>query len=203
MNSMDNQEKEEEIEKLSNVLSRIQNLYYKKKDQLEDLQEEISELREVLNYLNSIVSHKSFHSAEDLLHKPLHKDELQPEDYFQEEIPTENAKGMKIKRKIFSKDQKELLCVLNYLDFQTIEIKFLNAETINIRETSEEFLSTFLRGALIPIKEKYPDMALNYNYLKDSNIIESIHISNINSIEDYDLISIKLRELLEKTYPSE
>ena len=77
-----------------------------------------------------------------------------------------------------------------------IEIKFIDPDTRNIKETSEEFISIFLRGALIPIKEKYPEMKLDYFHFKDSNIIEKIQISNITSINDYDLITSKIRELL-------
>ncbi len=199
MKSMDGQDKEKEIEKLSKVLSSIQNLYYKKKEQLDELQLEITELKEVLNNLNSIVSIKSFHSADELYHKALdtlEKEEVSVEEYFQEEVPIEKAKGTKIKRKIFSKDDKDLLCVLNFVDFNQIEIKFIDPDTRNIKETSEEFISIFLRGALIPIKEKYPEMKLGYIHFKTSNIIEKIQISNITSVNDYDLITSKIRELL-------
>jgi len=199
MKSMDGQDKEKEIEKLSKVLSTIQNLYYKKKEHLDELQLEITELKEVLNHLNSIISDKSFHSADEIYHKALNtvgKDEISVENYFQEQIPMEKAKGTKIKRKIFSKDDKDLLCVLNFTDFNHIEIKFIDPDTRNIKETSEGFISIFLRGALIPIKEKYPEMRLDYIHFKDSNIIEKIQISNITSINDYDLITSKIRELL-------
>lgn len=199
MKSMDGQDKEKEIEKLSKVLSTIQNLYYKKKEHLDELQLEITELKEVLNHLNSIVSDKSFHSADEIYHKALKtvgKDEISVENYFQEQIPMEKAKGTKIKRKIFSKDDQDLLCVLNFIDFNQIEIKFIDPDTRNIKETSEEFISIFLRGALIPIKEKYPEMRLDYIHFKDSNIIEKILISNITSINDYDLITSKIRELI-------
>ncbi len=199
MKSMDGQDKEKEIEKLSKVLSTIQNLYYKKKEHLDELQLEITELKEVLNHLNSIISDKSFHSADELYHKAkniIGKDEISVENYFQEEVPIEKAKSKKIKRKIFSKDDQDLLCVLNFIDFNHIEIKFIDPDTRNIKETSEGFISIFLRGALIPIKEKYPEMRLDYIHFKDSNIIEKIQISNITSINDYDLITSKIRELL-------
>ncbi|MFX1339274.1 MAG: hypothetical protein ACFFDK_11750 [Promethearchaeota archaeon] len=196
---MDRQDKEKEIEKLSKILSSIQNLYYKKKEQLDELQLEITELKEVLTHLNSIVSNKSFHSADELYHKTLdtsEKEEISVEDYFQEEIPVEKAKGTKIKRKIFSKDDQDLLCVLNFTDFNQIEIKFIDPETRHIKETSEEFISIFLRGALIPIKEKHPELKLKYIGFKNSDIIEKIQITNITSINDYDLITDKIRELL-------
>ncbi|TFG30493.1 MAG: hypothetical protein EU532_00885 [Promethearchaeota archaeon] len=196
---MEGKEKEKEVQKLSKILSVIQNLYYKKKEQLDELQQEISELKEVLNHLNSIVSNKSFHSADEIYHKALNiagKDDIPIENYFQEEIPTETSKGTKIKRKIFSKDDQDLLCVLNFIDFNQIEIKFIDPESRNIREESEDFINIFLKGALIPIKENHPELKLNYIEFKNSDIIEKIQITNITSINDYDLITDKIRELL-------
>ena len=53
------------------MLSKIQTIYYKKKEQLEELKLEISELREILNFLNSLISGKSFHSADEVYSKSL------------------------------------------------------------------------------------------------------------------------------------
>ena len=77
---------EKEIEKLSNMLSKIQNLYYKKKEDLEELKSEIDELRDVLNVMNSLVSGKSFHSADEIYSKALAKktDKQTEDEYFVE-----------------------------------------------------------------------------------------------------------------------
>ena len=81
MKSMDLGEDKTEIEKLSQMLSKIQNLYYRKKDQLEELQQEITELRDVLNFLNSFISNKSFQSADKLYSESLQEIVAQqPED---------------------------------------------------------------------------------------------------------------------------
>ena len=85
---------------------------------------------------------------------------------------------------------------INFIDFNQIEIKFIDPDIRHIKESDEEFVNIFLRGALIPIKEKYPEMNLEYSHFKNSNIIEKIGISNITSINDYDLITSKIRELL-------
>ncbi|MFX0080546.1 MAG: hypothetical protein ACFE94_02235 [Candidatus Hodarchaeota archaeon] len=200
---MDLGDNETEIEKLSQILSKIQNLYYKKKEQLEELRIEISELREVLNYLNSLISNKTFQSADKIYSKSLHELEKKPaeEEYFIEQIPKEKVKGTNIKRKIFSKgEEKEsiLLCVLNFLDFNKVEIKFSNPMDRSIRETSEDFIGIFLRGALLKIKENNPDLDLSYDYFKDSKLIECIKISNLKTIQEFDLITSKMRELLAK-----
>lgn len=198
MPSMDDNEKKISLEKLSEILSTIQNIYYKKNEQIEELQQEIADLKDVLNYLNSIISDQSFHSADELYQEAKNKlenSDLPIEEYFQEEISEDNAKGTKIKSKIFS-EEDNLLCILNFNDSNMIDIKFIEPEVRNIKETSEDFIGIFLREALLPIKDKNPELELNYRYYKDSNIIENIEILNIKSIKDFDLIVAKLRELL-------
>jgi hypothetical protein len=194
----DDNEKKISLEKLSEILSTIQNIYYKKNEQIEELQQEIADLKDVLNYLNSIISTQSFHSADELYQKAKNKlenSDLPIEEYFQEEIPDDNAKGTKIKSKIFSEDDN-LLCILNFIDSNMIDIKFIEPEVRNIQETSEDFIGIFVREALLPIKDKNPELEVNYRHYKDSNIIENIEILNIKSIKDFDLIVTKLRELL-------
>ncbi len=105
-------------------------------------------------------------------------------------------KGSNIKRKIFSNDNQELLCVLNFYDLNNVEIKFINPEKKPIRETSEEFIGTFLKGALIKIKDQNPGMELKYSYVKDTDIIEKIGISNIRNVKDYDLITSQIKNLV-------
>ncbi|MFX0033257.1 MAG: hypothetical protein ACFE8E_13755 [Candidatus Hodarchaeota archaeon] len=181
---------EKETEKLIKVLSLLQNIYNKKQEQLEDLQLEIKELHGIINNLNSIISNQSFTSADEIYAK------LLSEEYFKEGISEEKFKGTNIKRKIFSPDEKDLLCVLNFYDFKRLEIKFIDPEIRDIKETSEDFINLFLKGALIKIKERYPNLSVNYSFYKNTDKIEYIHISNLNSIEDYDLITEKIRVLL-------
>ena len=190
---MANKEKDKEIKKLSEILSVIQNLYYKKNEQLEELQLEISKLKEVLNALSLIVSNKSFHSADEIYKESI-------EDYFKTEITEEKTKGTKIKRKIFSKDEEDLLCVLNFIDFNRVEIKFIDPQIRAIKETSESFISIFLRGALLQIKNKNPDLNLSYEYFKNTDIIEIIKISNLKSINEYDLITARIRNILLESF---
>lgn len=195
-------ENENEIEGLSQILSKIQNLYYKKKNQLEELQTEISELKDVRNFLNSLISNKSFQSADEIYSKSLMKkeDDAIEENYFVEDLPKDKVEGTNIKRKIFSKDKENeeegLLCILNFFDLNHVEIKFLAPEKRSIKETSDDFIRIIIRGALIKIKETNPNMSLNYDYYKNTDLIESINITNISSINEYDLITAKIRELL-------
>ncbi|NVM45037.1 MAG: hypothetical protein HWN79_08980 [Candidatus Lokiarchaeota archaeon] len=195
---MESNDKENETEKLTRILSIIQNLYYKKKDQLDDLKLEISEIQSVLNSINSLLSNKSFSSADELYSKSHAKEKKSLDEYFNEEISEETFKGTNIKRKIFSnQDQEEenLLCVLNLYDFKKVEIKFIDPEIRGIQETSGNFINIFLKGALIKIKENNPDLSISYRF-KNIDKIEYITISNLSSIEDYDLITAKIRELL-------
>ena len=195
---MDSNSKEDDTEKLTRILSVIQNLYYKKKEQLEDLELEISEIQSVLTQINSLISNQSFSSADELYSK-LHSPEKKSiEDYFNEEISEEKFKGTNIKRKIFSSQNQEeenLLCVLNLYDFKKVEIKFIDPERRGIQETSENFINIFLKGALIKIKENNPNLSISYRF-KNVDKIEYINISNLSSIDDYDLITTKIRELL-------
>ena len=194
---MINKENISDIEKLTKILSSIQNLYYKKKEELEELQLEISELKEVLNNLNSIISNKSFFSADEIYKETIIKgEESEDNELFQETVPKEELQGTNIKRKIFSNDNQELVCVLNFYDLNNVEIKFINPEKNPIRETSEEFIGTFLKGALIKIKDENLGMELKYSYVKNTDIIEKIEISNIRNVKDYDLITSQIRNLL-------
>ena len=195
---MESNNKENETEKLTRILSIVQNLYYKKKEQLEDLKLEISDLQSVLTNLNSLVSNQSFSSADELYSKLQSPEKESIDEYFNEEISEEKFKGTNIKRKIFSNQNQEeenLLCVLNLYDFKKVEIKFINPEERGIQETSENFLNIFLKGALIKIKENNPNLSISYRF-KNTDKIEYINISNLSSIEDYDLITVKIRELL-------
>lgn len=198
-----------EIEKLTEILSNLRTLYNKKKEQLHELENEITTIKATLDDLNSIISSKSFHSADELYSetgesvqapKEMDKEKVKKKsekNYFVENIPQEKVSGTKIKRKIFlqNEDEEELICILNLYDMDKLEIKILQPKKYKLKETSEKFIKIFLKEALIKIKGKTPNMELNYIYLKNTSIIEKIIIKNLNSIKDFDLITEKLREL--------
>jgi len=195
---MESNKEENETEKLSRILSIVQNLYYKKKEQLDDLKSEISDLQNILTDINSLVSNQSFSSADELYSKSQTPEEKPIDEYFNEEISEETFKGTNIKRKIFSgqsQEEENLTCVLNLYDFKKVEIKFIDPEKRGIQETSVNFINIFLKGALIKIKENNPNLSISYRF-KKTDKIEYITISNLSSIEDYDLITAKIRELL-------
>ncbi|HEA71178.1 MAG TPA: hypothetical protein ENH98_04535 [archaeon] len=206
---MDFEDDKTEVEKLSQTVSKIQNLYYKKKEQLEELQIEIDDLREILNSLNSLVTNKSFQSADKIYSNSLQEAQKNHngEKYFLEELSHEKVKDTNIKRKIFSKNNDKdpkLLCILNFLDFNRVEIKFIDPGDRSIRETSDDFIEVFLKEGLLKIKDNNPELILSYDYFKNSDLIDCIKISNLKSIQEYDLITSKIRELLlnkEKNQP--
>ncbi|MBD3338750.1 MAG: hypothetical protein GF353_06565 [Candidatus Lokiarchaeota archaeon] len=186
--------KDSDLEKLTDILSSVRELYYKKKEQLEDLKLEIEKIKDVLNQLNSMVSNKSFHGADEIYQsKTIGFTKENIEEYVEDK---NNNKGSKLKRKIFSKNRESLVCVLSFTDFKTIEIKFLNPNDLMIKETLDKFINIFLKGALIQIKENNPELDLHYSYYKNSDIIEAILIKNVNSMDDYDLITDKVEDLL-------
>ncbi len=186
---------EKDTKNLTELLSKLQTLYHQKKEQLEVLHLEIEELRSILASLNTLISTKSFLSADQLYsEKEKHSD-----DYFKEDVSQEEFKGTNVKRKIFSEDKNEeelLICVLNFYDYQKVNIKFIDPEIRAIKETNENFMNIFLRGALIKIKERTPNLNISYDFYRDTKFIEYININNLTSIKDYDLITEKVRELL-------
>ncbi len=103
--------------------------------------------------------------------------------------------GTTLKRKIFSKTN-DLMSVLYFIDSSEVDIKFPYPKMMYIKETSEKYIQVFIKGALIKIKEKNPRLKLKYNYFKNSDILERIKISNLNSISEFDLITHKMWELL-------
>ena len=186
---------EKDTKNLTELLSKLQTLYHQKKEQLEVLHQEIEELRSILASLNALISTKSFLSADQLYSEK----KKTSEDYFKEDVSQEEFKGTNVKRKIFSEDKNEeehLICVLNFYDYQKVNIKFIDPEIRAIDETNENFMNIFLRGALIKIKETNPDLNISYDFYKDTKLIEFININNLTSIKDYDLITEKIRELL-------
>ena len=196
---MHSDDKEVTAEKLTQVLIKLQDLYHQKKEQLEVLHQEINELHSIISNLTAVISNQSFTSADLLYSKSIVKKEKTSDDYFKENISEEEFKGTQIKRKIFSKendDQEHLLCILNFNDFKELDIKFIEPEQRGIKETSEEFIDLFIKEALVRIKDSNPDLSITYDFLKNSNIIESIHITNLTKINDYDLITEKVQELL-------
>jgi len=194
---MEQHKNNKEIEKLVQVASDLQNLYYKKVEQLEDLKEEISELSQLLNNLKSLISNKSFQGADEIYSNMIKEsDSLSSEKLFTENVPKEKVNGSIIKRKIFSKNET-LLCVLQFINMSQIEIKFIDPNTISLQETSEEFIQIFLKGALVQIKENNPNLNVTYGYYKNSNLIHNITIDGINTIEEFDLVTLKIQELLD------
>jgi len=194
---MERQKNNSEIEKLVQVASDLQNLYYKKVEQLEDLKLEISELSHLLTNLKSIISTKSFHGADELYsHMLKESDNLSSDKFFTENVPKEKVDGSIIKRKIFSENET-LLSVLQFINMSEIIIKFMNPNSLSLQETSEDFIHVFLKGALVQIKENNPNLNVSYNYYKNSNLIQLITIDGVNTIEEFDLITLKIQELLD------
>lgn len=186
---------EKDTKTLTELLSKLQTLYHHKKEQLEVLHQEIEELRSILASLNTLISTKSFLSADQLYFEK----EKPSDDYFKEDVSQEEFKGTNIKRKIFSEDKNEeehLICILNFYDYKKVNIKFIDPEIRAIGETNENFMNIFLKGALIKIKETTPNLNIKYDFYKDTKFIEFIDINNLTSIKDYDLITEKIREVL-------
>ncbi|MCK4380949.1 MAG: hypothetical protein KAW51_07385 [Candidatus Lokiarchaeota archaeon] len=81
-------------------------------------------------------------------------------------------------------------------------IKIIDPKQRVIKETSEDFIRIFLKGALIKIKEINPEMSLKYEHFKNTELIEQIISNNLGSINEYDIITSKMRELFAKEISS-
>jgi len=101
----------------------------------------------------------------------------------------------KIERKFYSKND-ELLCVVNYLDFNRVNITFVNPDQFKIEKSSKIFKNIFSEKIISDLKQKNPEIKINYNLHENSEIIESIDILNIGNISNYNYICEKLMELL-------
>jgi len=194
---MEQQKNNKEMEKLVQVASDLQNLYYKKVEQMEDLKLEISDLSQLLTNLKSLISNKSFRGADEIYsNMKKESDKLSSEKFFTKNVKKEKVNGSIIKRKIFS-ENITLSCILQLINMSQVVIKFVDPNTISLQETSEEFIQIFLKGALVQIKENNPNLNVSYKYYKNSNLIQHITIDGINTIEEFDLITLKIQELLD------
>ncbi len=101
----------------------------------------------------------------------------------------------KIERKFYSKND-ELLCVVNYLDFNRVNITFVNPDQFKLEKSSKIFKNIFSEKIISDLKQKNPEIKINYNLYENSEIIESIDILNIGNISNYNYICEKLMELL-------
>ena len=194
---MEQQKNNKEMEKLVQVASDLQNLYYKKVEQMEDLKLEISDLSQLLTNLKSLISNKSFRGADEIYsNMKKESDKLSSEKFFTKNVKKEKVNGSIIKRKIFSENET-LSCILQLINMSQVVIKFVDPNTISLQETSEEFIQIFLKGALVQIKQNNPNLTVSYKYYKNSNLIQHITIDGINTIEEFDLITLKIQELLD------
>lgn len=108
---------------------------------------------------------------------------------------TETVISSKIERRFYSKGDN-LLCIVNYLDFNRIVINFVNPDKLNITDKSEEYMEVFKTDAIGKLKEENPAIDVAYDYYDETEVIESIEILNVDSIETYNYITSKVMELL-------
>lgn len=108
---------------------------------------------------------------------------------------TETVITTKIERRFYS-DDDELLCIVNYLDFNRVVISFTNPDKLEITEESERYMEKFIDDTAGKFKKEYPAIKVTYDYYNESEIIESIEFLNVDSIQIYNHITEKVMELL-------
>ncbi|MBD3215891.1 MAG: hypothetical protein GF311_24990 [Candidatus Lokiarchaeota archaeon] len=101
----------------------------------------------------------------------------------------------KIERKFYSRKDK-LLCIVNFLDFNRVNITFVNPDKFEIEKSSEVFRNNFDEKTISELKDNNPKIKVNYHHYEDSDIIESIDILNVDHISDYNFICERIMELL-------
>ncbi|TFF97255.1 MAG: hypothetical protein EU547_04845 [Promethearchaeota archaeon] len=108
---------------------------------------------------------------------------------------TETVITSKIERRFYTKND-ELLCIVNYLDFNRVIINFINPDKLNITNESEKYMEIFLNETVDKLKEENPSIDVTYDFYNETEIIESIEFLNIESIDIYNFITSKVMELL-------
>ncbi|MBD3353011.1 MAG: hypothetical protein GF364_16140 [Candidatus Lokiarchaeota archaeon] len=103
--------------------------------------------------------------------------------------------GSTIKRKFYSTDN-ELLCVLSYVDFSTVLIEFPNPELVEISKDLATFKTIFLESVILYLKKQNKEFEITYSLYNKTNFLESIALQNLTSIEDYNLVTEALLDLL-------
>jgi len=186
--SFEDDDSKNEIEKLVEMHRTLNKQYLDKKELVEKLTKEISELKLVINQINKIIAGKSFTPASNL---------LSAEDLFKETLGSQ-GEGTLIKRKLFSKDNK-LLCVLRFYNLEKVEILFIDPEKLDVREKSEIFINYFIQQILIKIKDKAPQLEMKIEKYKNLDSIQRIELNNVNKLEYFDLIELGIRKVLNST----
>jgi len=89
-----------------------------------------------------------------------------------------------------------LLCTISYIEFSNAKIFFPNPELLQITKDSKKFNSLFLQNTIRYLEKNNRKLKVKYNFYDDTDLIESIDIQNLKSVEDYNLITSNILELL-------
>lgn len=108
---------------------------------------------------------------------------------------TETVITSKIERRFYSNDDN-LVCIVNYLDFNRVVISFTNPDKLHVTKESERYMEKFIEDTAGKFKEEYSSIRVTYDYYDESKIIESIEFLNVDSIQIYNYITEKVMELL-------
>ncbi|TXT66325.1 MAG: hypothetical protein BAJALOKI1v1_300005 [Promethearchaeota archaeon] len=100
-----------------------------------------------------------------------------------------------IKRKFYS-GNNELLCVLSYIDFSKVLIEFPTPELLNLNNQSENFKIQFVEPIRKHLEGQNKSLEIEYIQYRDTDSLEAISIQNLTSIEDYNVITSEMLNLL-------
>ncbi|MBD3198111.1 MAG: hypothetical protein GF317_23880 [Candidatus Lokiarchaeota archaeon] len=101
----------------------------------------------------------------------------------------------KIERRFYSPDN-ELLTIINYLDFNRVLIIFVNPENLEVKKNIPAFKNIITDKTFHTLQNEFPDLKLNYNFHEDTEIIDSLEVFNVASIDGYNLICENIMNFL-------
>lgn len=111
-------------------------------------------------------------------------------------VNLESGSGItaKIERNFYSEDNN-LLCNVKYLDFDRVLIDFFSPDVQKIRKMDNKFKKYFIQRIVEPMIKENPELKIVYNYYEEEDILASIELIGIKSIEKFNFITSNLVDL--------
>lgn len=171
------QDKEEMINKFVEIREFLMKNLTVKYEALDDLKEEIENLKIKIRDIEKLIGKTSFLSAEAM---------LEDKDIFEK---AENSKVQDIDftRKIFSSSRENQLLTIVKFNGARLDVYFPNPQVTKLKATSEVYLNDLI-GPLLELKEKEPAMDISISKQNDQDLITKLTINGVGSYESAEYI---------------
>jgi hypothetical protein len=180
-------EQEDRVKILLDVKDTLQRMYEGKKNQIEQLKQEMEQIADLLQRLGTQIVSQSFTSADTL---------IAAEDFIKQKA--QNGAGTSVvSRKILSPD-KVLLCSLQY-EKNSVFIRFPSPILAGI--TPEKYIEHFIRVTMLLVKKSEPNLTLKFTKTMENNqeFIETITLQNIQQFDSFQTIYDGIEKMLSCT----